>query len=87
MLGFRLLDPSYSEAHAISLDYAIAEKASNMICVPLTTPWSDVASWSALWHVMEKDTLGNVTCGSGEFILDEALFAYSDGACITPRWC
>jgi mannose-1-phosphate guanylyltransferase/mannose-6-phosphate isomerase len=81
-LGFYVLGSCYSEAPAISLDYAIAEKASNMICVPLTTPWSDVGSWSALWQFMEKDTLGNVTSGSGEFILEDARdsFAYSDGA-------
>jgi mannose-1-phosphate guanylyltransferase / mannose-6-phosphate isomerase len=62
-LGFQVLNGSYSEVPAISLDYAIAEKASNMICVPLATPWSEVGSWSALWHVMAKDPGGNVTCG------------------------
>jgi len=83
-LGFRVLNGSYSEVPAISLDYAIAEKASNMICVPLTTPWSDVGSWSAVWNFMEKDPGGNVTCGEGEIILEETrdTFAYSDHACI-----
>ena len=83
-LGFRVLNGSYSEVPAISLDYAIAEKASNMVCVPLKTPWSDVGSWSAVWNLMEKDLSGNVTCGEGEIILEEARdsFAYSDHACI-----
>jgi mannose-1-phosphate guanylyltransferase/mannose-6-phosphate isomerase len=83
-LGFRVLDGTYSEVPAISLDYAIAEKASNMVCVPLKTPWSDVGSWSAVWNLMEKDLSGNVTCGEGEIILEEARdsFAYSDHACI-----
>ena len=82
--GFRVLDGTYSEIPAISLDYAIAEKASNMVCVPLKTPWSDVGSWSAVWNLMEKDLSGNVTCGEGEIILEEARdsFAYSDHACI-----
>ena len=53
-LGFRVLGASYSEAPTISLDYAIAEKATNIVCVPLTTPWSDVGSWSALWNFMDE---------------------------------
>ena len=83
-LGFQVLNGSYSEVPAISLDYAIAEKASDMICVKLATPWSDVGSWSALWHMMEKDAAGNVTCGEGEVILEQTRdsFAYSDHACI-----
>jgi len=83
-LGFQVLNGSYSEAPNISLDYAIAEKASNMVCVPLKTPWSDVGSWSAVWNLMDKDPSGNVTCGEGEIILEEARdsFAYSDHACI-----
>jgi mannose-1-phosphate guanylyltransferase / mannose-6-phosphate isomerase len=78
------LNGSYSQVPAISLDYAIAEKANNMICVPLATPWSDVGSWSALWNAMEKDSGGNVTCGDGEVILEETRdsFAYSDHACV-----
>jgi len=84
-LGFRVLDGSYSTAPAVSLDYAVAEKAPNMICVPLETPWSDLGSWSALWNVLEKDARGNVSCGDGEVILHNTRdsFAYSDQACIT----
>jgi mannose-1-phosphate guanylyltransferase/mannose-6-phosphate isomerase len=84
-LGFRVLNGSYRTAPAISLDYAIAEKADNMICVPLATPWSDVGSWSALWEVLGKDLSGNVTCGGGEIILQDTSgsFAYSDHACVT----
>jgi mannose-1-phosphate guanylyltransferase/mannose-1-phosphate guanylyltransferase/mannose-6-phosphate isomerase len=83
-LGFRVLGASYSEAPTISLDYAIAEKATDMVCVPLTTPWSDVGSWSALWNFMDKDARGNVACGEGEIILEgtEDSFAYSDHACL-----
>jgi mannose-1-phosphate guanylyltransferase/mannose-6-phosphate isomerase len=83
-LGFKVLGASYSEAPNISLDYAIAEKAADMVCVPLTTPWSDVGSWSALWNFMDKDPRGNVACGEGEIILEgtDDSFAYSDHACV-----
>src|SRR5665648_1058037 len=83
-LGFRMLGASYSEAPNISLDYAIAEKATNLVCVPLTNAWSDVGSWSALWNFLEKDARGNVTCGEGKVILEDThdSFAYSDHACL-----
>ena len=83
-LGFRVLNESYSEAPAISLDYAIAEKAENLICVPLTTSWSDVGSWSSVWDFMEKDPSGNVIGGQGEIIVENAhdSFAFSDHACV-----
>ena len=65
-LDFRVLDEVYAEAPAISLDYAIAEKADKIACVPLDTPWSDVGSWSEIWNLMEKDQSGNVVQGEGK---------------------
>lgn len=83
-LAFKILGEAYAQAPTISLDYAIAEKASNIACVPLLTPWSDIGSWSALWTFMDKDEAGNVTQGSGKVILDSTQnsFAYSDEACV-----
>ena len=83
-LTFRVLNGSYKEAPAISLDYAVAEKAPNMRCVPLKTSWSDVGSWSAVWSFMDKDAAGNVVRGDGEVILEDTRnsFAFSDHACV-----
>ena len=36
-LGFVRLSDVYKEAPSISLDYAVAEKADNLVCVPLNT--------------------------------------------------
>ncbi len=79
-LTFTILGDAYAQAPSISLDYAIAEKASNLACVPLHTAWSDVGSWLALWSVMDKDETGNVTRGDGKIILESTQnsFAYSD---------
>ena len=52
------LGKSYERAPSISLDYAIMEKARNIVCVPLATSWSDVGSWSELWNFLEKDDRG-----------------------------
>ena len=83
-LGFLRLNGSYATAPAISLDYAVAEKANNMRCVPLNTPWSDVGSWSSLWGLLEKDNAGNAALGEGEILLEETSnsLAYSDHACV-----
>ncbi|OKB68776.1 mannose-1-phosphate guanylyltransferase/mannose-6-phosphate isomerase [Serratia marcescens] len=42
-----------------SVDYAVMEKTSSAVVVPLDAGWNDVGSWSALWEVNEKDTDGN----------------------------
>ncbi|MGH6833326.1 MAG: mannose-1-phosphate guanylyltransferase/mannose-6-phosphate isomerase, partial [Methyloceanibacter sp.] len=83
-LTFRVLGDAYGEAPAISLDYAVAEKAPNMACVKLKTLWSDVGSWEALWSFMDKDGAGNVVKGDGQVILEETRdsFAFSDHACV-----
>jgi mannose-1-phosphate guanylyltransferase/mannose-6-phosphate isomerase len=84
-LNFRVLGNAYREAPSISLDYAIAEKAGNVMrCVPLKTNWNDVGSWSALWNFMDKDADGNVVKGEGEVILEGTRdsLAYSDHACV-----
>lgn len=83
-LDFLRLDATYGEAPAISLDYAIAEKADNLRCVPLNTAWSDVGSWSAVWDVMDKDAAGNVVQGEGEVLLKDtrSSYAYSERGCV-----
>ena len=84
-LNFRVLDGVYRDAPSISLDYAVAEKAGNIMrCVPLTTTWNDVGSWSALWNFMDKDSDGNVVQGEGQIILEDTRgsLAYSDHACV-----
>jgi mannose-1-phosphate guanylyltransferase/mannose-6-phosphate isomerase len=82
--GFLRLGDAYAEAPSISLDYAIAEKAENIRCVPLNTAWSDVGSWSAVWGLLEKDDLGNATFGEAEVIIEEARgsLVYSDQALV-----
>ena len=82
--AFRHLGESYHRAPSISLDYAIMEKASNIACVPLSTSWSDVGSWSELWSFLEKDSQGNVARGEGKILLENAKgnYAYSDHACV-----
>jgi mannose-1-phosphate guanylyltransferase/mannose-6-phosphate isomerase len=46
-----------------SIDYAVMEKTSDAVVVPLDAGWSDVGSWSALHEACESDRHGNVSRG------------------------
>jgi mannose-1-phosphate guanylyltransferase/mannose-6-phosphate isomerase len=50
-LGFKRLDPeAWSEVRGVSIDYAIMERADNLSVVPLTSAWSDLGDWNAVWR-------------------------------------
>lgn len=50
-LGFTRLDPAaWDGAQAISIDYAVMEKADNLSVVPFTGRWSDLGDWTAVWR-------------------------------------
>ena len=57
-LGFTRLEPDACEqAPAISIDYAVMEKADNLSVVPFSGRWSDLGDWAAVWRETEKDGL------------------------------
>ena len=57
----RLAAEPWSEIEDISIDYAIMEKAQNLVAVPYASKWSDLGGWDAVWSESKPDTLGNVT--------------------------
>jgi mannose-1-phosphate guanylyltransferase/mannose-6-phosphate isomerase len=59
----RLAAEPWGAAQKISVDYAIMEKAANVMAVPLSCGWSDLGSWEALWQAAGKDEDGNATVG------------------------
>lgn len=48
---------------SISIDYAVMEKTSDAVVVPLDAKWSDIGSWSALWEFQHQDADGNLLHG------------------------
>ncbi|ODN42966.1 mannose-1-phosphate guanylyltransferase/mannose-6-phosphate isomerase [Piscirickettsia litoralis] len=56
---YRLDEAEFSKCEDVSIDYAIMEKATNTVVIPVDLGWSDVGSWSALWEVSDKDAQGN----------------------------
>ncbi len=61
-LGFlRLAGEPWSKLEDISIDYAIMEKAHNLVAVQYTSKWSDLGGWNAVWSESGSDPCGNVT--------------------------
>lgn len=46
-----------------SIDYAVMEKTSSAVVVPMDAGWSDVGAFAALWEVLPHDEAGNVHRG------------------------
>ena len=46
-----------------SIDYAVMEKTSSAVVIPLDAGWSDVGSYAALWDVSDKTAQNNVCKG------------------------
>ncbi len=65
-----LLKEIYQRLTKISIDYAVMEKAPNVLMVELTAQWLDVGSWPALSDVLELDEDGNAIAASRTALLD-----------------
>lgn len=46
-----------------SIDYAVMEKTTSVVIVPLDAGWCDVGSWSALWDMASRDEQANAIQG------------------------
>jgi mannose-1-phosphate guanylyltransferase len=58
-----LLKGIYPTLPKISVDYALLEKAGNVVVLPASFDWDDVGSWPAVARHQAKDVLGNVVRG------------------------
>lgn len=62
------LDREYAVLEKISIDYALMEKADNIVMAKGTFPWDDVGSWSALENHFVADEDGNIRVGAAELL-------------------
>jgi mannose-1-phosphate guanylyltransferase/mannose-6-phosphate isomerase len=63
----RLDGQAFAEAPDISIDYAVMEKASDVVVLAGDFGWSDIGSWKAVAEEFERDVRGNTS--SGEVLL------------------
>jgi mannose-1-phosphate guanylyltransferase/mannose-6-phosphate isomerase len=82
-LGFVTLDTqAFEQARAISVDYAIMEKTTRAVVMPVSYGWSDVGSWQAVWELTRKDSSGNAVRGHAVFVEANNSYVSSDKALV-----
>ena len=58
-LSFTKLDSKYwKDLEEISIDYAIMEKAKNLVAIPYSSGWSDLGNWDSVWKKSKQDDNG-----------------------------
>jgi mannose-1-phosphate guanylyltransferase / mannose-6-phosphate isomerase len=86
---WRVEEDAFAACPSDSIDYAVIERLAegemSGAVVPLDAGWSDVGSWDAVWDVLPKDQMGNVT--RGDTLLENAsgMYVHSEGrlvACV-----
>ncbi len=83
-LDFTRIDKQLFEAcPADSIDYAVMEKTSDAVVVPLSAGWSDVGSWAALHEASEPDAHGNVSRGDVIWEDSEGCYLYSESRLVS----
>ena len=64
----------FESCPAASIDYAVMEKTSDAVVVPMDAGWRDIGSWLSLWDISKKDGKGNST--HGDVILHDSHNSY-----------
>lgn len=71
-LGFLRLQPeAWSKLVPNSIDYAVMERADNLVAVSYRSKWSDLGGWDAIWSEAEKDKNGNAVSDAAHAIACE----------------
>lgn len=73
-LTFEIDKDGFAAVPAVSIDYAVMEKARNVGFVPCSFDWSDIGSWNVLSQLVPADERGNRTIG--ETMLQDATDCY-----------
>lgn len=66
-----------------SIDYAVMEKTSDAVVVPMNAGWSDVGSWSSLWDISDKDNNGNAFTGDVISVNTNNTYVYNSSGLVT----
>ncbi len=77
------LEKTYPTLGKISIDYALMEKADNIVMACGTFAWDDVGSWPAIESHFPKDESGNTLIGSCEQIDSKNNIIYSKDGHLT----
>lgn len=68
----------FDEVPNISIDYAVMERAANVVVIPGTFGWSDIGSWDAVSQLVDPDTSNNRAIGEVMFVSSRNTFVQSE---------
>lgn len=74
-----VLGQEYGSLEKISIDYALMEKAENIVMAKSKFAWDDVGSWTAMAAHLRKDAAGNAVLGTCEALEAEDNIVVSEG--------
>lgn len=77
------LKSEYEKLEKISIDYALMEKADNIVMAKGVFAWDDIGSWSALENHFQKDAQGNIVIGKGETLDSSGNIIVSEQGLVT----
>ena len=64
------INANYGNSENVSIDYAIMEKAKNVLVMPAKFGWSDLGTWASLYNLHQKDYMGNAVSGKNVVVFD-----------------
>ncbi len=68
----------FSQVPDISIDYAVMERADNVVVVPGDFGWTDIGSWDAVRQLVEPDGSNNRAVGEAIFVSSRDTFVQSE---------
>lgn len=74
---------AFARAPAISVDYALMEKAEKVAVAPVAAGWSDLGSFAALYEAAAADADGNVLAGDAVTLDSRNCLIRSEGPLVT----
>lgn len=72
------LEKEYASCRKISIDYAIMEKAENIVVLEASFDWDDIGNWTALRNHFRADAADNVAIGRFEALDARGCIAFSN---------
>ncbi len=68
----------YDDAISISIDYAVLEKAENVLTIKADIVWDDIGSWNSLERYKDRDSENNVLIGDSVVLDTYETTVYND---------
>jgi mannose-1-phosphate guanylyltransferase/mannose-6-phosphate isomerase len=79
----RIDKQAFAACRSESIDYAVMERTTDAVVLPLDAGWSDVGSWSSLFDALPSDEDGNVLQGDALVHDTHDCFVHSSSRLVT----